>query len=186
MESRCCRAPLGPRGSEKSFRSREAKLRRARYRVFPSVAMKGATPAFATSQPFNSQPRGKPAVSAVSQERPEDNGPCLRAMPCVSKYPATIPPSPATEPTERSIPPVRTTKVMPMARIAEMATCFDRMARLLAVRNDGASAEKSTRSATRTKTARARRRKRSVRTVDAQGGQDDAAGGWQLSCELNS
>ena len=42
--------------------------------------------------------------------------------------------SPAIEPTERSIPPVRMTKVTPIARIALMATCLVITIRLLEVR----------------------------------------------------
>ena len=42
--------------------------------------------------------------------------------------------SPAMEPTDRSMPPVRITNVTPMARIALMATCLVIRIRLLCVR----------------------------------------------------
>ena len=71
-------------------------------------------------------------------------------------YPAIMPPSPATEPTERSMPPASTTKVMPIARIADIATCLARMDRLFTVIKLGASDEKRTSRRTRTRIARAR------------------------------
>src|SRR6476661_3293956 len=61
------------------------------------------------------------------------------------------------------MPPVRTTNVMPMARIAEIATCLVRMARLLVVRNEGANEEKRITSAISTNQARARRANRIAR-----------------------
>ena len=67
-----------------------------------------------------------------------------------------------------------------------MATCFDRIARLFVVRNDGAIGENRTRRAIRTKTARARRTKRRVRTDDVANrllGVDEAA---KRSCVPNS
>src|ERR1700733_9518141 len=76
-----------------------------------------------------------------------------------------MPPNPATDPTERSIPPANTTNVMPIARMAEIATCLDKIAKLFAVKNDGASDEKRINNSNRTKIARPRR---SVRTMRAE------------------
>ncbi len=54
----------------------------------------------------------------------------------------TMPQSPTIEPTERSMPPVMMTKVMPMARKALSATCFDIRIRLAVERKFGANIEK--------------------------------------------
>ena len=51
-----------------------------------------------------------------------------------SSTPATIPASPTIEPTERSMPPVRMTISIPMARIALIATCLVIVTRLSQVR----------------------------------------------------
>ena len=48
-------------------------------------------------------------------------------MPLRISQPATMPHRPTIEPTDRSMPPVTMTKVMPMARKALSATCFDMM-----------------------------------------------------------
>ena len=149
--------------------------------------MKGATPALATSHPFSRAPLRQTARVIRMQEQRADNGQRRRSRsPCVSRYPATIPPSPATDPTERSMPPVRTTNVMPMARIAEMATCLERIARLFVVRNDGVNEEKRTRRATSTKPARARSTKRSARTDVCASAAGKRRGRWRMSYGLNS
>ena len=54
-----------------------------------------------------------------------------------------MPQKPTTEPTDRSMPPLRMTNVMPIARIALMATCLTRIERLPVVRNSGDSSEKT-------------------------------------------
>src|SRR5882672_7056084 len=54
------------------------------------------------------------------------------------------------------MPPVRITNVMPIARIADIATCFARIERLFAVKKEGAKIEKRTSKASRTRRARAR------------------------------
>ena len=76
--------------------------------------------------------------------------------------PLTMPASPAMEPTDRSIPPLRITNVMPIARIALIATCLIRIVRLPVVRNSGVSTENTATSRTRAMTAR-RRRSHSIR-----------------------
>ena len=48
-----------------------------------------------------------------------------------------MPQKPTIEPTDRSMPPLRITNVMPIARIALMATCLTRIDRLPVVRNSG-------------------------------------------------
>src|SRR6478609_3235671 len=59
--------------------------------------------------------------------------------------PATMPQRPTIEPTDRSMPPVMMTKVMPIARKALSATCFDIRMRLAADRKVGTvSAKNST------------------------------------------
>ena len=46
-------------------------------------------------------------------------------------------------PTDRSIPPLRMTNVIPIARIALIATCLIRIERFPVVRNSGERAEKT-------------------------------------------
>ena len=53
-----------------------------------------------------------------------------------------MPHKPTIEPTERSMPPVIMTKVMPIARKALRATCFDISTRLAAERKFGAAKAK--------------------------------------------
>src|SRR5207249_7194290 len=55
-----------------------------------------------------------------------------------------MPQRPTMEPTDRSMPPVMMTKVMPMARKALSATCFAIRIRLAADRKFGAAIEKNT------------------------------------------
>src|SRR6478752_2156264 len=55
-----------------------------------------------------------------------------------------MPHRPTIEPTERSMPPVMMTKVMPMARKALSATCLAIRIRLAADRKFGAAMEKNT------------------------------------------
>ena len=62
------------------------------------------------------------------------------AIPSLIRPPAIIAVNPTIDPTERSIPPVRITNVMPMARSALIATCFDMITMFPAVRNCGESA----------------------------------------------
>ena len=51
--------------------------------------------------------------------------------------PAIMPEKPTTAPTERSIPPEITTKVMPSARIAFIATCLDMITKFPIVKKLG-------------------------------------------------
>src|SRR6516164_5847645 len=57
--------------------------------------------------------------------------------------PDAIAANPTVEPTDKSIPPVRITKVMPTAMIALMAVWPTRMIRFCSVKNDGESIEKT-------------------------------------------
>ncbi len=65
-------------------------------------------------------------------------------MPFSTRYPATMPHSPTIEPTDRSIPPVMMTKVMPMASMAFSATCLARITMFAALRKFGAASAKNT------------------------------------------
>ena len=58
-----------------------------------------------------------------------------RIIPSFINPPAIIAVIPTIEPTERSIPPVRITKVIPIARIALIATCLDIMTILPVLKN---------------------------------------------------
>jgi hypothetical protein len=57
-----------------------------------------------------------------------------RTIPSKIKPPAIIPLNPITEPMERSMPPVKITKVIPMATIAFRATCRIMVSMLVVVR----------------------------------------------------
>ena len=52
--------------------------------------------------------------------------------------PAIIPHKPTIEPTDKSIPEVRITKVIPMAKIAFIATCLVRIIKLVDDKNASA------------------------------------------------
>src|SRR3990170_1001775 len=72
-----------------------------------------------------------------------------RSIPLRISPPATMPQSPTMDPTERSIPPVMMTNVMPMARKALSATCFDIKIQFAVERKFGAAIEKNTKTAMR-------------------------------------
>src|SRR5262245_65735390 len=67
-----------------------------------------------------------------------------------------MPARPAMDPTDRSMPPLRITNVIPIARMALIATCLTRMVMFAAVRNSGDSSENAIVSATSAITARSR------------------------------
>ena len=69
--------------------------------------------------------------------------------------PATMAVRPTMEPTERSMPPVRITKVMPMPRMALMATCLAMISMLATARKFGAITAKMMVTRIRTMNARA-------------------------------
>ena len=71
-----------------------------------------------------------------------------------------MPHSPTIEPTDKSMPPLRMTNVIPMARIALIATCLTRIERLPVVRNSGDSTEKRPTAGTSAMSARSRRTSR--------------------------
>ena len=70
--------------------------------------------------------------------------------PSVMRRAATIPVIPMTEPTERSMPAVRMTQVMPTAEMPSIATCRATVRRFPAVRNERLTTEKNTISANST------------------------------------
>src|SRR5215471_13617755 len=77
-------------------------------------------------------------------------------MPLLMSAPAIMPARPAMEPTDRSMPPLRMTNVIPIARMALMATCLTRMVMFAAVRNSGDRTENTIVTATSAITARSR------------------------------
>src|SRR3990172_9098960 len=96
-----------------------------------SVAMNGATLPYATAMPLtapNPVPTASPASNATASGAPPFNTPA-----------STAPAMARTEPTDRSIPPVRITNVMPAAMIALIETWRVTLSRLPTVRNDGDS-----------------------------------------------
>ena len=67
-----------------------------------------------------------------------------------------MPQKPTIDPTDRSMPPLRITNVMPIARMALMATCLTRIDRLPVVRNSGDSSENTSVTTARAMNARSR------------------------------
>ena len=76
-----------------------------------------------------------------------------------------MPQKPTIEPTDRSMPPLRMTNVMPIARIALIATCLTRIDRLPVVRNSGDSSEKTSVTTARAMKARSRSTRASERAT---------------------
>src|SRR5207302_4979103 len=104
------------------------------------VTMNGATRPLATARPFTTP---NPAPAASPARRLNANG-----TPPFSA-PAMIAPARASsEPTDRSIPAVRMTKVIPAAMIALMETCRATLSRFSAVRNEGESSARAATSVT--------------------------------------
>jgi hypothetical protein len=67
-----------------------------------------------------------------------------------------MPQSPATDPTDRSMPALRMTNVIPIAKMALMATCLTRITRFPVVRKSGDSTENVVASSTSAMRARSR------------------------------
>ena len=107
--------------------------------IMPRVQIKGATPKRVMTAPLT-----KPTSTPKSATQRITSGtlkkitlPFHKGRPLVNSAPATMPQMPATAPTERSIPPVRITSVMPMASRPVMATCWVIISRLDVVRKFG-------------------------------------------------
>ncbi len=105
----------------------------------PRVQIKGATPSRVITAPFTS-----PIITPNSATARITSGtlrnrvlPFHNGTPLVSSAPATMPQMPATAPTERSMPPVRITSVMPIASRPVMATCWVIISRFDGVRKFG-------------------------------------------------
>src|SRR5438309_321747 len=116
----------------------------------PSVAIKGCTLPRVTIRPSrspNAAPTASPAPLPTSSGRPAESMPAM-----------TAPDTASTEPTLRSMPPVRMTKVMPAAITALMETCRAMLSRLLTVRNDSLRSERMTTSNAKAMTIPNRRR----------------------------
>src|SRR3989442_3714268 len=124
----------------------------------PSVAMKGCTLPRVITRPLtspSSAPTARPPPMPTSTGRPAASSPAI-----------TAPESASTEPTLRSMPPVRITNVMPAAMTALMETCRAMLSRLLIVRNDPLSTERTMRSSAK---ARAMPKRRSTLRRRARG-----------------
>ena len=80
-----------------------------------------------------------------------------------------MPQSPTIEPTDRSMPPVMMTKVMPIARIAFSATCLARIAMFATLRKFGAASAKKTKTAISAMKVRAFRSRRSAASPPSAG-----------------
>ena len=101
--------------------------------IVASVMMNGGRPICTTPKAWN-RPMKTPIASemeiapAIDEAKPRS---------CVSSQATAIEMTPATAPTERSMPPVMMTKVSPMARMAIIAPCRSRLAMLLEVQKRG-------------------------------------------------
>ena len=97
--------------------------------IVASVMMNGGRPICTTPKAWN-RPMKTPIASemeiapAIEEAKPRS---------WVSSQATDSEMTPATAPTERSMPPVMMTKVSPMARMAIIAPCRSRLAMLLAV-----------------------------------------------------
>jgi len=92
--------------------------------------MNGATLKRATSKPAM-PPDVAPNASAATIA---SGKPIPRGSPALSVAVATMPESATTDPTDRSIPAVKMTNVMPAAMIAVIDACSDTFRRLSAVK----------------------------------------------------
>ncbi len=104
----------------------------------PSVATKGGTASRATSTPLI-EPS---AVPVATPARMPTSG--WWALMPVTRLPATIPEMASSEPTERSMPPQSTTKVIPMARMPLMEVCRRTLAQLPQVRKNSLAKVRTT------------------------------------------
>lgn len=97
--------------------------------IIPKVAQKGGSFPLLTSTPLVNPiraPKDRPANTANKGD------------PVLFKVPANITPhKPSIEPTERSIPPVKITKVSPAANIEITDTCLNTFKMLLTVKKAG-------------------------------------------------
>ena len=100
--------------------------------ITPRVATKAGTLNWAISTPLT-RPMAAPsaqASTATTQTGGYSATPrAFSVTPCIRK-PATTPDRPSVDPTDRSMPPLRMTSSIPMARIPNRATC-DAMVRKL-------------------------------------------------------
>ena len=95
----------------------------------PRVEIKGGISHTATKKPFTA-PHPMPTARAAGMATP--------ALPVDSRIPeARTPASPRMEPTERSIPPVRMTKVMPHPTIPATVICLNTLNRLATLKKLG-------------------------------------------------
>src|SRR5690606_19211970 len=103
----------------------------------PSVAMNGGSPTTDTSNPLTN-----PAIAptAIPPRMPTSG---LNPKSAIRITPST-PARAATEPTDRSMPPVMITMVTPTAMTAFTDVCEPRLNKLSAVRNDGATNDSAT------------------------------------------
>jgi hypothetical protein len=96
----------------------------------PSVTTNGGTRKKATMDPFTS-PSARPASRPIGTAT--YNGYCSPML-VLANTAAAMPPKAKTEPTDKSIPPVRMTNVMPIASKPLMDVCRSTLRRLTVVR----------------------------------------------------
>src|SRR5699024_4884666 len=97
--------------------------------IMDKVAIKGCTLPFVIIIPFNI-----PAIAPMKIAAKSDN---QIFTPDESIFAATAPENPRIEPTDRSIPDVNITKVIPAAIIALMEVCLNTFNRFAVVKNFG-------------------------------------------------
>jgi hypothetical protein len=114
--------------------------------IVASVMMKGGIGVRAAKAPLT-------APQSIATPRPAATDGATPAR--GNSQTVTVPTSATTAPTDRSIPPIRITRVIPNARIALTEICWARSSRFSAVRNCGTQA-RNTPSSTTTATIRGR------------------------------
>ena len=99
--------------------------------IVAKVMMKGGRPICTMPKAWNT-PMNMPMANEIATAPAIEEA---KPRSCVSSQATIMLMKPATAPTERSMPPVMMTKVSPMARIAIIAPCRNKLAMLLEVQN---------------------------------------------------
>ena len=97
--------------------------------IMPSVAINAGRFTRVTSRPLT-RPHTPPVSTQPASAAPS-------GTPLLSMAPSRMPANATTEPTDRSMPPVMTTIIMPIARIPLTAACFQTFSRLRGTRKVG-------------------------------------------------
>ncbi len=120
-------SPLFPASFENVLPSERIFAKPLQIYIVPKVAINGATLNFVIIIPFTipiSAPIKTVINTIIGILKYNVTPKTFRVRPSSIKPPASIPASPAIEPTDKSMPPVMITYVIPIAKIPYRATCF--------------------------------------------------------------